>query len=176
MRCVISATRHRNLASLRLTKGLWAINGGAFAPWRGMGFLIQAAVLAKAQRRKGRNGGTTVPDTQVRDRLVSLIEIDKETPLLEIASRFGCSGYVAESVPLALCGASRIGSLDFKDVLMELIACGGDTDTNASMAGQVAGALIGRARLPEDLIARTPDRPLVEAVADAFAESLKFYE
>jgi len=60
--------------------------------------------------------------------------------------------------------------------LIELIACGGDTDTNASMAGQVAGALIGRARLPEDLIARTPDRRLVEAVANAFAESLNFYE
>ena len=59
---------------------------------------------------------------------------------------------------------------------MELIACGGDTDTNASMAGQVAGALIGRDRLPEEMIARTPDRRLVEAVAGAFAESLNFYE
>jgi len=108
--------------------------------------------------------------------MVALTEIDKETPLLEIARRFGCSGYVAESVPLALCGASRIRSLDFKDVLMELIACGGDTDTNASMAGQVAGALIGRARLPEDLIARTPDLFFVEAIAGAFAESLNFYE
>ena len=117
-----------------------------------------------------------LPDTQVRDRLVPLTEIDKETPLLEIARRFGCSGYVAESVPLALYGASRIRSLDFRTLLIELIACGGDTDTNASMAGQVAGALIGRARLPEDLIARTPDRRLVEAVANAFAESLNFYE
>src|SRR5262245_4822639 len=117
-----------------------------------------------------------LPDTQTRDRLIALIEIDKETPLLEIARRFGCSGYVAESVPLALCGASRIRRLGFKTLLIELIACGGDTDTNASMAGQVAGALIGRGRLPEDLIARTPDRRLVEAVASAFAESLNFYE
>jgi len=117
-----------------------------------------------------------LPDTQVRDRLAALTEIGKETPLLEIARRFGCSGYVAESVPLALCGASRIRSLDFKTVLIDLIACGGDTDTNASIAGQVAGALIGRARLPEDLIDRTPDRDAVEAVASAFAESLNFYD
>src|SRR6266508_1134646 len=117
-----------------------------------------------------------LPDTQVRDRLASLTEIEKETPLLEIARRFGCSGFVAESVPLALCGASRIRSLDFKTVLIDLIACGGDTDTNASIAGQVAGALIGRSRLPEDLIVRTPDRDAVEAVASAFAESLNFYE
>jgi ADP-ribosyl-[dinitrogen reductase] hydrolase len=111
-----------------------------------------------------------------RNRLAALTDIDKETPLLEIARRFGCSGYVAESVPLALCGASRIRSLDFKTVLIDLIACGGDTDTNASIAGQVAGALIGRARLPEDLIARTPDRDAIEAVASAFAESLNFYD
>lgn len=117
-----------------------------------------------------------LPDTQMRDRLIALTEIDKQTPLLEIASRFGCSGYVAESVPLALCGASRIRSLDFRTILIELIACGGDTDTNASIAGQVAGALIGRARLPEDLIASTPDRRRQGAVAGAFAESLNYYE
>jgi ADP-ribosylglycohydrolase len=99
-------------------------------------------------------------------------EIEEELPLLEIARRFGCSGYVAESVSLVLCGASRIRSLDFKTVLIELIACGGDTDTNASIAGQVAGALIGRSRLPEEMIARTPDRRLAEAIASAFAESL----
>jgi hypothetical protein len=32
------------------------LNGGDFAPLREIGFLIQAAVLAKAQRRKGREG------------------------------------------------------------------------------------------------------------------------
>ena len=89
---------------------------------------------------------------------------------------FGCSGYVVESIPLALCGASRIESLDFKNVLIELIACGGDTDTTASIAGQVMGALIGRGRLPEEMIARTPERGSVEAIAGAFAESLDYYE
>jgi ADP-ribosylglycohydrolase len=117
-----------------------------------------------------------LPDTQVRDRIVALAELEEEIPLLEIARRFGCSGFVAESVPLALRGASRIRSLDFKTILIDLIVCGGDTDTNASIAGQVAGALIGRSRLPEDLIARTPDRGAVEAVASAFAESLNIYE
>jgi hypothetical protein len=36
----------------------WKLNGGAVAPSREIGFLIQAAVLAKAQRRKGRRGET----------------------------------------------------------------------------------------------------------------------
>ncbi len=108
--------------------------------------------------------------------MIALTEIEKDLPLLEIASRFGCSGYVAESVPLALRGASRIRSRDFKTVLIELIACGGDTDTNASIAGQIAGALVGRGGLPEEMIARTPERVEIEAVAVRFAESLKFYE
>ena len=117
-----------------------------------------------------------LPDTQVRDRLIALAGIDEGSTLREIASRFGCSGYVVESVPLALCGAGRIRSLDFKTVLKELIACGGDTDTIASIAGQVMGALIGRGRLPEEMIARAPERGPVEAIAGAFAESMNFYE
>jgi len=117
-----------------------------------------------------------LPDTQTRDSLIALAEIGKEVRLREISGRFGCSGYVVESIPLALCGASRIESLDFKNVLIELIACGGDTDTTASIAGQVMGALIGRGRLPEEMIARTPERGSVEAIAGAFAESLDYYE
>jgi ADP-ribosylglycohydrolase len=75
-----------------------------------------------------------------------------------------------------LCGASRIRSLDFKTVLKELIVCGGDTDTIASMAGQVMGALIGRGGLPEEMIAMAPERDSVEAIAGAFVESMNCYE
>jgi ADP-ribosylglycohydrolase len=117
-----------------------------------------------------------LPDTQVRDRLVGMTEVEKDTPLRDIALRFGSSGFVAESVPLALCGASRIRSYDFKTVLIDLISCGGDTDTIASIAGQVAGALIGRGRLPDEMIARIPDLDEVETVARGFAESLNFYD
>lgn len=117
-----------------------------------------------------------LPDTQVRDRLIALAEIDEEIPLREVARRFGCSGYVIESVPLALCGASRVRILDFKTVLIELITSGGDTDTTASIAGQVAGALIGRNRLPDEMIARMPQRDWVERIAGDFAESMGFYE
>lgn len=117
-----------------------------------------------------------LPDTQVRDRLIALAEIEEGITLREIARRFGCSGFVIESVPLALCGASRIWSLGFRTVLTQLIACGGDTDTIASMAGQVAGALIGRKQLPIEMVVRTPDRDSIEAIAGEFAESLGFHE
>jgi len=163
IRDVSRITHHHEEAYAGALAVVAAVRAAAGGLWDGLNDLLRLVV-------------EVLPDTQVRDRLVALNEIEKETPLLEIARRFGCSGYVAESVPLALCGASRIRSLDFKTVLIDLIACGGDTDTNASIAGQVAGALIGRARLPEDLIDRTPDRDAVEAVASAFAESLNFYD
>jgi ADP-ribosylglycohydrolase len=36
----------------------------------------------------------------------------------------------------------------------QLIEIGGDTDTNASIAGQIAGTLIGRKGIPEDLMSQ----------------------
>ena len=159
IRDVSRITHHHEEAYAGALAVVVAVRAAVAGLWNGSNDLLRLVVEA-------------MPDTQTRDRLVALIEIEEEIPLLEIARRFGCSGYVAESVPLALCGASRIRSLDFNAVLAELIACGGDTDTNASIAGQVAGALIGRNGLPEEMIARTPDRRLVESVASAFAESL----
>lgn len=159
IRDVSRITHHHEEACAGALAVVVAVRAAAGGLWDGSNDLLRLVV-------------ESLPDTQTRDRLVALSEIEEETPLLEIARRFGCSGFVAESVPLALRGASRIRSLDFKNVLVELIACGGDTDTNASIAGQVAGALIGRRQLPEEMIARTPDSDAVEAVAIAFAESL----
>ncbi|HEY6403850.1 MAG TPA: ADP-ribosylglycohydrolase family protein, partial [Blastocatellia bacterium] len=159
IRDVSRITHHHEEAYAGALAVVVAVRAAAGGLWDGSNDLLRLVV-------------ESLPDTQVRDRLIALSQIEEEIPLLEIARRFGSSGYVAESVPLALLSASRIRSLDFKTVLVELIACGGDTDTNASIAGQVAGALIGRGRLPEEMIARTPDGAAIEAVAIAFAESL----
>lgn len=117
-----------------------------------------------------------LPDTSVKDRLSRLAELGNATPLMEIAERFGCSGYVVESVPLALCGADRVKRLGFKAMQTELISSGGDTDTIASMAGQVAGALIGATQLPNEMVCRLPDRQLIENVAKDFAKAVKANE
>ncbi|HKQ73483.1 MAG TPA: ADP-ribosylglycohydrolase family protein [Blastocatellia bacterium] len=163
IRDVSRITHHHEEAYAGALTVVIAVRAAAGGAWDGSNSLLRLVA-------------ENLPDTQVRDRLIALAEIGAEVPLLEIARRFGSSGYVVESVPLALCGASRIESLDFKTVLIELIACGGDTDTIASIAGQVVGALIGRGRLPEEMIARTPERDLVETVAGEFAESMNFYE
>ncbi|MGE0886634.1 MAG: ADP-ribosylglycohydrolase family protein [Blastocatellales bacterium] len=117
-----------------------------------------------------------LPDTSVRDRLIKIAELDETVSLSEIAENFGCSGYVVESVPLALCGASRIRRLGFQAMLIDLISCSGDTDTIASIAGQIAGATIGRSQLPQGMIDRLPDRELIEDTASDFAKVVKANE
>src|SRR5262249_44730523 len=78
-----------------------------------------------------------LPDTSVRDRIAEIAEIGDDLSLAAAGKRFGSSGYVVESVPLAILGASRAAGLGFTRVLEELVMCGGDTDTIASMAGQI---------------------------------------
>ncbi|MFK7950732.1 MAG: ADP-ribosylglycohydrolase family protein [Saprospiraceae bacterium] len=89
-----------------------------------------------------------LPDTRVRDRL---IEIQHITDLEEIGS-FGNSGYIVDSVPLAIAAANQIGNLGIDKMFSMLIKIGGDTDTNCSIAGQIAGALIGKKEIPHHLL------------------------
>ncbi len=84
-----------------------------------------------------------LPDSRVRDRLLAFEDLSPGSALATVAERFGSSGYVVETVPLALFTAARITGSSFESLLGELLAAGGDTDTIGSIAGQVAGARIG---------------------------------
>jgi ADP-ribosyl-[dinitrogen reductase] hydrolase len=86
--------------------------------------------------------------SSARDRLLTYAAPPDEESLAEAARRYGASGYVVESVPLALFAARRVGGLGFARMLEQLGAAGGDTDTNASIACQVAGAALGLSGLP----------------------------
>lgn len=108
-----------------------------------------------------------LPDTGVRDRLIELASLN--TSIKEIAARFGNSGYVVESVPLAIYGAQQVTRLGFAPMLCELVAAGGDTDSTASMAGQIAGALLGQQGLPNDLMNRLPESDSIISIARSLA-------
>jgi ADP-ribosylglycohydrolase len=114
--------------------------------------------------------GEVLPDSRVRDRLALFGGLPPGTPVREAVRRFGSSGYVVETVPLALFLAGRMTAETFGDALAELVEAGGDTDTIGSIAGQVAGAHLGLARLPRDLVALAPVREVI-AAAEAFARS-----
>jgi len=51
----------------------------------------------------------------------------------------------------------------------ELILAGGDTDTIASITGQVTGAIIGQDGLPEEWKAKLPEREMIFGIAGEFA-------
>jgi ADP-ribosylglycohydrolase len=106
----------------------------------------------------------------VRDRLLTYAALPPTTNLADAARRFGATGYVVESVPFALFAAQRVHELGFAGMLEQVIAAGGDTDTNASLAGQVAGASLGLHCLPDEFLKRLPQAELVLGIARGFAE------
>jgi ADP-ribosylglycohydrolase len=94
-----------------------------------------------------------LPDTRVRDRLLEIQALPGQPTITDVA-RLGTSGYVVDSVPFALFCASQVPRIGLRAMLAATIAAGGDTDTNASLAGQVAGALLGRQGLPKELLSK----------------------
>ena len=110
-----------------------------------------------------------LPDSRVRERMDEIRRLGPHVPLAEIAGRLGNSGYVVESIPLALRGAEQVQSLGFPGMLEQLISSGGDTDTIASIAGQIAGTVLGYEALPMPLVERLPERELVNSIAVKFS-------
>ena len=80
-----------------------------------------------------------LPDTRVRDALLALSELPADAGEEEAAALTGTSGHAAESVPLALFLAAR-SRHSCEETILAAVRCGGDTDTIASIAGQVCAA------------------------------------
>lgn len=95
----------------------------------------------------------SLPDSVTRDRLTWLTA-RADRGLKEFAEEFGCSGYVADTVPLALLGALRMGKLGLEEVLWELAELGGDVDTQCFLAAQCFGLQNGTGVLPRDQFER----------------------
>lgn len=94
-----------------------------------------------------------LPDTLVKDRLVELNNL-KHLSITEVGQKFKPTGYVVDSVPLAIFSTQKITGTDLKTVFNELIAVGGDTDTICSIAGQIIGARIGYQNIHSDLVSK----------------------
>ena len=91
-----------------------------------------------------------IPDTRVRDRLIEINRLQSAS--LEEIGQLGNNAYVVNSVPLAIVAASKVTHIGIEEMFKQLIKIGGDTDTNCSIAGQIAGALIGKNNLPTHLL------------------------
>jgi ADP-ribosylglycohydrolase len=61
----------------------------------------------------------------------------------------GVSGYVYQTVPVCLHAWLR-NQNDFREAVVAVVACGGDTDTTAAIVGGIVGCRVGKAGIPED--------------------------
>lgn len=99
-----------------------------------------------------------LPDTRIRDRLMEIQQLGNTAGIKDVAA-LGNNGYVVNSVPLALFAASKVAQTGMQEMFEGLMAAGGDTDTNASIAGQVAGALLGPTKIPATLLQKLQSLP-----------------
>jgi ADP-ribosylglycohydrolase len=111
----------------------------------------------------------SLPDSRVRDRIIELDQLPRDLIPAEVGSQFGTSGYVVESVPLALYAVRSVERLSFDVLLRNVIEAGGDTDTIASMTGQIAGAWLGASKFPWQLVSSLPRADEIERIVDEFA-------
>src|SRR5262249_46097377 len=80
-----------------------------------------------------------LPDSRVRDRILEFAGEAGALSIPEAAVRFGSSGCVVETVPLAILVASRMTSETIESALSEIARVGDDADTIGAIAGQIAG-------------------------------------
>lgn len=114
-----------------------------------------------------------LPDSRVRDRILELSVLPDYLAVADVACQFGSSGYVVDSVPLALYAARSVGRLPLDAVLRSAIEAGGDTDTISSMAGQIAGTWIGASQISREMIELLPNASDIERIANEFAGTLE---
>jgi ADP-ribosyl-[dinitrogen reductase] hydrolase len=74
----------------------------------------------------------------------------------------GVSGYVYHTVPVCLHAWFR-NSNDFRAAVMEVISCGGDTDTMAAIVGGIIGSSVGKEGIPPDWLDRIWEWPRTTA-------------
>jgi ADP-ribosyl-[dinitrogen reductase] hydrolase len=159
IRDVCRITHHNEEAYSGALAILLAVRAAYLGTWCGHANLLELII-------------PNLPDSSVRDRLIALDEVRRGISIGDIAAQFGCSGYVVESVPLALLGAQRVNELGFKELMESIARAGGDTDTIASMAGQVCGTVLGQQNLPIEMVRRLPSRERIISLAETFAKTV----
>ncbi len=112
-----------------------------------------------------------LPDTQVRDRLIAL---NNETaPISEVGRKYGNSGFVVDTVPLAVYAAQYATAGSLPEIFEEIVKSGGDTDTICAIAGNIAGAHLGYGQLPllyKSKLHTIKEAALLERLVEEFIE------
>ncbi len=102
-----------------------------------------------------------LPESRMRDRF---IEISKNNlSAKQLANKYPVSGFVVDSVPFSILTALESSGL--MESIKLIVECGGDTDTTASMFGNIFGAIHGSAILPMEIVQQIDDFELISKTA-----------
>lgn len=108
-------------------------------------------------------------DSRIRDNLCGLRDAG-DFDYARAAQQLGTGGFAAHSVPLALLAALFGVDAGVESMFEAIVEVGGDTDSIASMAGQLVGAAIGFDGLPAGLLGQLPERDVLDEVFGSFGE------
>ena len=92
------------------------------------------------------------------------LAVESKTPCSEFLTTIGInpskgiSGYAYHTVPVIIYSGIR-HDWNFENVVTEIIAAGGDTDTTAAIAGALCGALNGASTIPHEWVAGIEEWP-----------------
>lgn len=111
-----------------------------------------------------------LPDTNVRDRIIDISNAPIDAGIADIAAP-GNNGYAAHSIPFAIFAATKAPGLGLTEMYRQIIDTGGDTDTNASIAGQIAGTWLGKQNIPVQLLDKLTMLPDYDWISNVIAQT-----
>ncbi len=83
----------------------------------------------------------------------------------------GVSGYIFHTVP-AVMHAWFVNPTDFRKALLDIISCGGDTDTAGAILGGIVGAGVGKEGIPEKWLSGLVEWPRTVIWMESLAQHL----
>lgn len=102
----------------------------------------------------------SVPCERVHNVIETAMELaDRGCGARDAARNLGCSGYVLHTIGLATFCFLRYGD-NPKEALIEIVGCGGDTDSNAAVLGAWLGAMHGKGAFPQEWLDRIMQGPI----------------
>lgn len=93
-----------------------------------------------------------------KEKLHEQLELDEYLSLLHLDKQ-GITGYVNHTVPAVIYAWLRYYG-DYQKTITSLVLAGGDTDTNAAIAGALVGVTVGEDAIPKDWVVGVNDWPM----------------
>lgn len=107
------------------------------------------------------------------DRAIESMLAGQDTHLfaLSLGLERGVSGYVYHTVPVVLHSWLR-NQQDFRAAVVDVIHCGGDTDTTGAIVGGIVGAAVGKNGIPTEWISGLWEWPRTVRWMEVIAQQL----